>query len=145
MKRIRIFWMVVKRCGLDKAVIGFAILFLAGSLFIMWREPQIDSYTDAMWMLFVSCMTIGYGDYTVVTPVGRIIVVVATVYQLVLFALLTGVIIGNYQEVLNYRKKETVMEFIDKLEHLTELSPEELEELQEKVRNLKGEGRKNQK
>lgn len=138
MKRIRIFWTVVKRCGLDKAVIGFAILFFVGSLFIMWREPQIDSYRDAMWLLFVSCMTIGYGDYTVVTPAGRIIVVIATIYQLVLFALLTGVIIGNYQEVLKYRKKETVMEFLDKLEHLSELSPEELEELQEKVRNLKG-------
>lgn len=108
MKKIRIFWMVVKRCALDKAVIGFVILFLAGALFFMWREPEIESYQDAMWLLFVSCMTIGYGDYVVVTPIGRIIVVVATIYQLVLFALLTGVIIGNYQEILRYRKQEKV-------------------------------------
>ena len=81
-------------------------------------------------------MTIGYGDYVVVTPIGRIIVVVATVYQLVLFALLTGVIIGNYQEILRYRKQEKVMSFLDKMEHLTEMSREELAELQEKVRSI---------
>lgn len=136
MKKIRIFWMVVKRCALDKAVIGFVILFLAGALFFRWREPGIESYQDAMWLLFVSCMTIGYGDYVVVTPIGRIIVVVATVYQLVLFALLTGVIIGNYQEILRYRKQEKVMSFLDKMEHLTEMSREELAELQEKVRSI---------
>ena len=136
MKKFRIFWNVVKRSQLDKAVVGFLILFLAGSFLILAKEPGIESFGDAMWLLFVSCTTIGYGDLTVVTVAGRIMVVVTTIYQLVLFALLTGVIIGHYQEVMHYRTEEVVKNFLDKMEHLTELSREELEEIQEKVKRI---------
>lgn len=140
MKRLKLFWMVVKRCQLDKAVIGFVVLFLAGSLIILLREPGVTNYVDAMWFLFVSCMTIGYGDYTVVTFAGRILVVIMTIYQLVLFALLTGVIIGHYQDILKIREKQVVKNFLYKMEHLTELSREELEEIQEKAREMEKKG-----
>ena len=112
-------------------------LFLLGSLLLLLKEPGIGNYWDAMWLLFVSCTTIGYGDFSVVTLSGRLLVVVMTIYQLVLFSLLTGVIIGHYQEVTEQRKQEIVKNFFDKMEHLTELSKEELEEIQEKVRKLK--------
>ena len=137
MNRLKIFWNVVKRCGLDKAVIGFLVLFFAGALLFRIFEPDIHNYGDALWLLFVSCTTIGYGDLTVVTLPGRIFVVVVTVYQMVIFALMTGVVIGHYQEVLRIRKDEIVRNFVDKMEHLTELSPEELREIQEKVKKLK--------
>lgn len=132
-KRFRIFWNVVKRCHLDKAIIGFLILFFLGSLMIMLREPDVNTYPDALWVMFVSCMTIGYGDYSITTHLGRILVVITTIYQLVIFAMITGVIIGHYQEVVEYRQKAIVHNFLDKMKHLTELSKEELEEIQEKA------------
>ena len=137
MRRIKIFWQVVKDCRLDKAFIGFVILFFAGSLVLLIREPDIHTYGEAMWVFFVASTTIGYGDYTVVSHIGRILVVVATIYQLILTALLTGVIIGHYQEIMEYRKKEVVKNFFYKMEHLTELSREELEEIQNNVRKLR--------
>ena len=89
-----------------------------------------------MWFLFVSCTTIGYGDFAAVMPLGRIIVVVMTLYEMVLIALVTGVVVSHYQEVLARREKETFAVFLDKLEHLTELDQQELEDLQNKIRKL---------
>ena len=99
-------------------------------------EPAVGTLGDAMWFLFVSCTTIGYGDIAAVTTVGRLMVVVMTVYEMILMALVTGVVVSHYQEVLARRERETFAVFLDKLEHLTELDRAELEEMQEKVRRL---------
>ena len=136
MKNFRLFWAVVRRCRLEKAVVGFLVLFLLFSLVLRWVEPAVGTLGDAMWFLFVSCTTIGYGDIAAVTTVGRLMVVVMTVYEMILMALVTGVVVSHYQEVLARRERETFAVFLDKLEHLTELDRAELEEMQEKVRRL---------
>ena len=136
MKNFRLFWAVVRRCRLEKAVVGFIAAFFMFSVVQWLREPANQTFGDAMWFLFVSCTTIGYGDFAAVMPLGRIIVVVMTLYEMVLIALVTGVVVSHYQEVLARREKETFAVFLDKLEHLTELDQQELEDLQNKIRKL---------
>ena len=136
MKNFRLLWAVIRRCRLEKALVGFLVLFFLFSLVIRAVEPAIGTFGDAMWFLFVSCTTIGYGDFAAVTTIGRLLVVVMTVYEMVLLALVTGVVVSHYQEVLARREKETFALFLDKLEHLTELDRQELEDLQNKVRKL---------
>ena len=53
-----------------------------------------------------------------------------------LAALLSGVVISHYIEVIHRREQMTATQFLDKMEHLTELEPEELLELQEKAKAL---------
>lgn len=141
MKKFRLFWAVVLRCQLEKAVIGFIAAFFFFSCILWAAEPAVKSFGDAMWFLFVSCTTIGYGDIIAVTWPGRLSVVVMTIYGMVLLALVTGVVVSHYQEILARREKETIAVFLDKMEHLTELSPQELEQIQEKVRRLDRTGR----
>lgn len=136
MKNFRLFWAVVRRCKLDKAIFFFLLAFFLFSAVLLRVEPDVQSFGDALWFLFVSCTTIGYGDISAVTTVGRLIVSFMTLYHLVLLALVTGVVVSHYQEVLARREKETITLFLDKLTHLTELSPEELEQIQERVRKL---------
>lgn len=136
MVRIRLFWSMIRRCHLEKAFLGFIGCFMLGALIIEMREPYVGSYGDAMWYVFVSCTTIGYGDYIAITPVGRIITVVLTIYEMILMALLSGVIVSHYLEVVHRREKYTATIFLEKLKHLKELDDEELEELQERVKKL---------
>ena len=136
MRSIRFFWVILRRCHFDKFLIVFVISFFVCSLLLQVIEPEIGNYGDAMWYLFVSCTTIGFGDIISNTIIGRVVTVYMTLYEIVLAALLSGVVISHYIEVIHRREQMTATQFLDKMEHLTELEPEELLELQEKAKAL---------
>jgi len=52
-------------------------------------------------------------------------------------AVISGVVVSYYLEVIHRREQETTTIFLDKLEHLQELSPEELAELSRQIKRLK--------
>ena len=49
----------------------------------------------------------------------------------------SGVVVSYYLEVVHRRENEVITNFLDKMEHLTELSREELQEIQDKIRKYK--------
>jgi voltage-gated potassium channel len=53
-------------------------------------------------------------------------------------AVLTASVVSYCSELMLARRNESLALFMDRLEHLDELSPEELKELSSKVRTLKG-------
>lgn len=133
MKKLRLFFTVVKRCKADKITIGLIISFFAVSLIIMYVEPQINNYGDALWYTFASASTIGFGDEVVTTTLSRILTVFITLFALVWTAVFSGVVVTIYMEVIERTANETTTQFIDKLEHLSELDKSELQELENKV------------
>ena len=136
MRRVRFFWVIIKRCHFDKFLYIFIISFFVCSLIIQLAEPGIKNYGDAMWYLFVSCTTIGFGDMITNSILGRLMTVYLTIYEIVLVALLSGVVISHYIEVIHRREQMTATMFMDKLEHLTELDQDELLEIQEKAKEI---------
>ncbi len=137
MKTTRLFWSIVRRCHAEKIAIGFVVSVFLGALVIMLREPGIDSYGEALWYTFVASTTIGFGDVVVTTALSKIITVYLTLYEMLLVAMLSGVIVSHYLEVIQRREKYTATVLMDKLEHLSELSPEEMREIEQRVRRLK--------
>lgn len=133
MKKLRLFFTVVKRCKADKITIGLIISFFAVSLIIMYVEPQINNYGDALWYTFASASTIGFGDEVVTTTLSRILTVFITLFALVWTAVFSGVVVTIYMEVIERTAKETTSQLIDKLEHLSELDKSELQELENRV------------
>ena len=100
MKRIRLFWVVIKRCQFHKILIAFFAAFFISSLIVMLIEPDVHNYRDGMWLIFVSCTTIGYGDMTADTFIGRMLIIIMTVFEILLVALFSGVIVSLYLEHL---------------------------------------------
>ena len=135
-RNVRMIWAIIKRVNFDEIVIGFFICFFVFPLIIKMVEPGINTYGDAIWYLFVSCTTIGFGDFAAVTFVGRMLTVIMTVYEILLVAMLAGVVVSIYLEVAQKRQQETATVFLDKMTHLTELSPEELAEIETKAKKL---------
>ena len=125
-----------RTAGADKIIGGYMGWFFVAAALVWLFEPGIHSYGDSMWFCFASATSIGYGDLAAVTVPGRIITVVLSVYSIAVIAIVTAVITSFFTDLARLRADESVREFIDELEHLPELSKEELENLSQRVKNF---------
>jgi uncharacterized membrane protein len=88
---------------------------------------------DVLWCCFQAVTTIGYGDITVTSAVGRAIVVALSVVGILFVA-----VVSYCNELMLARRNESLALYLDKLEHLDQLTQGELAELSRKVRRLRG-------
>ena len=137
LKNLRLLWSVIRRIGFHKVLAGFAGWFFLSSFFIMLAEPGITGYGDAVWYSFVACTSIGFGDLVAVTFAGRLLTMLLTIYEIVIVAMFSGAVVSYYLEVVHRRENEVLVNFLDRMEHLTELSQDELREMQEKVKEYR--------
>lgn len=134
MKNWRLLWAVIRRSAADKIFYAFVTNFFIVAALITVVEPGISSFGDGVWYTFVSCSTIGFGDITVTTFWGRLLTAYIAIAEIMTVAVISGVVVSYYLEVIRRREQETATIFVDKLEHLQELSPEELRELSKTIR-----------
>lgn len=122
--------------GADKIIFTYFIYFIVMSI-ILWRiEPNINTFMDSVWFCFATATTTGYGDITALTITGRILAIILSIYSLAVVAIFTAVITSYFMEHSKARAKESARKFIDDLQHLDELSKEELKELSGRVKRF---------
>ena len=134
--RPRLLLSVIKAAGLAPSAIVFGILFLIATLIVTITEPGIDGFANSAWLMFQVVTTIGLGAYTCTTLTGRIVTIILSIYSVFFLALITGAVVSYCSERMNIRRNGTLAHFIDQLEHLPELSPEELADLSERVKKF---------
>lgn len=137
MKRLRILYTVLKRTNTIKIAVSYFIAFFVAAIFIQMSEPDIDTYGESLWYCYVAAATIGFGDIVAVTAIGRILTVYISLHATLFLAVIPAVIISYYMEVVHRREKESATLLLDKLEHLPELSKEELQQISDKVKKIK--------
>jgi len=83
--------------------LALAFLYILLSALIMFNaEPELfNSFIDAGDWATVSLTTVGYGDITPVTTMGKIITVVSSLVGVGIIALPSAVITAGYIEVYN--------------------------------------------
>lgn len=129
---------VLRNTGLARATWGFLVTFVAASALLALVDPGVNGFDDALWCCFQAVTTIGYGDITVTSTVGRAVVVVLSVVGILFVAVLTAVVVSYCNELMLARRNESLALYLDKLEHLDQLTQGELAELSHKVRRLRG-------
>lgn len=134
MKRLKLLWKILRFTGTDKIVTGFFIFFLVSTFLIMLIEPGIKNYGDALWYTFASFSTIGFGDIVATTFLGRILTVIIALYGILVVALIPGVLVSYFTEIKSMKEDETIIQFLDKLENLPNLTKEELQTISTNVR-----------
>ena len=97
-------------------VLGIAVFYIFVSALIMFNaEPHINPETgqatfanffDALYWATVTLTTVGYGDVTPVTDIGRFISMVSSLFGVAVIALPSGVITAAYIEELRAQKKD---------------------------------------
>ena len=78
---------------------GLVMLIITFSLVLKITENEILSYKDALWYCFALVTTIGLGDISAVSDLGRIISVILGVYGIIVVALITSIIVNFYGEI----------------------------------------------
>lgn len=136
MKKFRRIIRILKRTGALKMLVSFIIFYCASSVAMWLFEPNVDTIGDGLWYCFVASTTIGFGDIVALTCLGRIITILVSVYGIVVTAMIPGVVVSYYMEFLKIKEKETVSLFLENLEHLNELSSEELADLSYKIKKF---------
>lgn len=134
MKKSRILWGILKRTHADKILFGFLVFTIVIAAIIQLVEPGINHYGDALWYCYAVISTAGFGDFVVITFIGKLCSVLLTVYALFVIAIVTGVVVNFYTQIIEMQRKETTTMFMDKLEHLPELTQEELAALSNKIK-----------
>ena len=91
----------------EEVLFGLLVTIVCFSLVFMTIEPQaadpsatniIRTFPDALWYCFAVVTTIGFGDLTAITPIGRILTVILGMYGLVVVAVITSIVVNFYNE-----------------------------------------------
>lgn len=107
MKKLRILWGILRHTHADRILLGFILFLLADATVIQIAEPDINHYGDALWYCYAVISTAGFGDIVAVTLIGKIGSVLLTIYTLFVVAIVTGVVVNFYTQLVEMQRKET--------------------------------------
>ena len=109
-----------KEKGVLLTVLGIAVFYVFLTALIMFNaEPHVNPVTgatvfedffDALYWATVTLTTVGYGDLTPVTDIGRLVSMLSSLFGVAIIALPSGVITASYLEELRAERgsnKET--------------------------------------
>ena len=136
MKKLRILKSILKRTHTTGILASYLLFVFIDALVIYLADPSITSYGDALWYCYAVISTAGFGDLVVTTIVGRLCSVLLTVYSIIVIALVTGVIVNYYNQLIQVKQKETLSSFMDRIQRLPELSRDELAEMSANAKNF---------
>lgn len=136
MKKLRLLKNILTKTKTDKIIFSYLLFIFADALVIQLFEPDINRYGDALWYCYTVVSTIGFGDIIAQTFIGKLASVALTVYSIIAVAIITGVIVNFYNQIIEIQQKDTIAAFVSKLENLPELSDQELKEMAEQAKNF---------
>ncbi|GAQ17982.1 ion transporter [Oceanobacillus picturae] len=127
---------IVKTNGLDRVLSAAGIMIFLSSILITWLEPNIHNFSDGVWWSIVTTTTVGYGDISPNTAIGRIIAIFLMVIGVGLIGMITGSITTFF--IKGNNQKNPQLEFIKgRLDHFEELNDDEINELINMLYRLK--------
>ena len=107
------------------ALVFFVCLF--GYIFYL-TEPEVNSFGDGIWWALVTVTTVGYGDITPSTTLGRFVASALMFLGLGLIATVTAIVSAKFTQ--NYVDAHTNDDVLEKLQEL-EFEIEKLKKLEE--------------
>lgn len=97
---------IIKKTYAVEVIFWLVLLIFAFSFVLADVEEGIPTYFDALWYCFTLITTIGFGDFTATTFVGRILSVILGLYGIICVALITSIIVTFYGEFKDYSDEE---------------------------------------
>ena len=128
--------MILKRTKATQILSGYIVFLFVSAAIIQLVEPDINHYGDALWYCYAVLSTAGFGDIVAITFIGKLVSVLVTIYTIFVVAIVTGVVVNYYGQIVEMQRRETAMMFLDKLERLPELSKEELEDISKRGKKI---------
>ena len=129
-----------------RTILGALIFFVCifGYVFYL-TEPGVNTFGDGIWWALVTVTTVGYGDITPSTTLGRFVASALMFLGLGLIATVTAIVSAKFtQNYVDTHTNDDVLEKLEELESeiekLKELEKDELEKLDDldsEIQNIK--------
>ena len=99
---------IVQRTYAAEIIFGLLLLIASFSFVLRYTDRAAfgGEYTNALWYCFAVVTTIGFGDMTATSAIGRILTVILGVYGIIVVALITSIIVNFYGEMKKSRGTE---------------------------------------
>lgn len=136
LKKWKLLLKVMRRTYTNRIIIAFLFVFFGIALVIYLVDPVVKTYPQSVYYCFMIASSVGNGDIIVSTTIARVLSIILSVYSVFAIAVITGVVVSYYNAYTQAQFKDSIENFVDKLEHLPELSHEELVELSDKVKKV---------
>lgn len=121
--------------GLKNMIFFTIAAILFGSVGIMYTEHM--SMTDSLWWAFVTATTVGYGDLSPSTNLGRLIAAVLMIFGIGLIGSITSTITSYFLRIEKKDFKEDTITLIkNKLDDISNLSDEEIDSICKVLKTL---------
>ena len=104
--KLNILLNIIRETYVLEIILGLILMIVACSSIFTTLEDNMVDYWDALWYSFALVTTIGFGDITATTLIGRALSVFLGIYGIVVVAIITSVIVNFYGEMRRIRKPE---------------------------------------
>ncbi|MGB2320869.1 MAG: ion transporter [Candidatus Puniceispirillaceae bacterium] len=117
----------------------FIALFASSSLmYVVEHQAQPDNFSSiptTIWWSLITLTTVGYGDVSPVTPIGKLVGAITAVMGVCVVALLTGIVASAFSNQISRRKEIFQAEIVAALNDgvITEDEMQKIEEMQKRL------------
>ena len=121
MNRVKYYLSLLLRAFNNKrlrTVLSLILFFIGIFGFIFFiTEPDVKSYSDGLWWALVTITTVGYGDITPLTSLGRLVASALMFLGLGLIASLTAVVSVKFiQSFVDHHTNDDVLEKLEEMQ-----------------------------
>ncbi len=99
----------------------FAITFTLGSIFYLLEfgiNDKIASYLDAIYWALVTISTVGYGDISPVTDMGKILSMFGIVFGIAMISFVTSVMVSAFSERFDELRNQDSINHVNRLHNV---------------------------
>lgn len=118
---------ILKTNGFLYVLYANIVLIVISSVVIKFAEKM--AFSDALWWSIVTCTTVGYGDISPTSTVGRLVAVVLMIFGIGLIGMLTGAITTYFTSRSSDEKSKSYDDLKLLIEDMTEEQKEKLLEI----------------
>ncbi len=118
---------ILKTNGLDKLLMIAVVLLFIVPIPIVLVEPSINTFSDALWWAIVTTTTVGYGDISPTTPLGRILAVVLMLVGIGIIGTFTSAITSYFSKKDKLSHDKQILSVIQLIESIENITAEDIE------------------
>jgi len=99
----------------------FGITFTLGSIFYLLefgKNEALKSYVDAIYWALVTISTVGYGDISPVTDLGKIVAMVGIIFGIAMISFVTSVMVSAFSERFDELRNQDAIKHANKMQNV---------------------------
>lgn len=121
---------VLQTNGLDKLLIITMIMLFVIPIPVILVEPEINTFPDALWWAIVTTTTVGYGDISPTTGLGRFLAVILMLVGIGIIGTFTSAITSYFSRENELSHDQQVLQIIQTIEDVDDITKEDAELIQ---------------